>query len=128
MTLPNSIAIMASIAFLLWRCLARYPLRTEEHKVARLNHVNFGAGLSLSLAAFACVLYEFNQEQQPWLLQLGFITWTSTLIYVIWQSRFHRALKIIAYTVVLIAPLLFFFNFKGQPNGGITGFLDKLDT
>ncbi len=118
---------MASIAFVLWRCLARYPLGTEEHKIARLNYVNFAAGLSFSFVAFACVIYEFGQ-QQPWLLKFSFIAWTCTVIYTIWQSQFHRALKITAYSIVLIAPLLFFFNFRGQPHGGISGFLEKLDT
>jgi len=128
MTTPVSIAIMASMTFILWRCLAKFPLHTEEHRTARLNYVNFGMALSFALVAFACLLYQFHQPSQNWLLPLCFVTWSSTVVFVIWQSRFHKALKVVSYAIIIGAPLLFFFYFRGQPNGGITGFLDKLDT
>lgn len=120
--------LLAAMAYVLWHFVGMFPLRSEQHKEANLNYINFGLTLSLGVLLFACLTYMYYPRTELFpttLLQVSYLTWTITVCAILFFSRFPPSIKIVAFTLIIGTGVLHYL-FRGDMKG-VTGFLQKLD-
>ncbi|MCU1268547.1 MAG: mechanosensitive ion channel protein MscS [Acidobacteria bacterium] len=125
---PWHLTFLLAVAYVLWHFVARYPLRSEDHKKADLGYVNFGMAFTLSVLCFACLAYIYYPSTERFpkvLLQVAYVTWTFTTCAILWRSTFPTSIKIIAFPL-LVGTALLHYLYKGELKG-VTGFIEKLD-
>jgi small-conductance mechanosensitive channel len=116
------IIVVVGLAHVLWQGLARHEFQAEGHTRERLGYINFGLGLSLSIFLLRLCLYTFDINTPQWLGRLLFVTWTATVLLILWQSTLPAMMRVFA-TVFVSSTILILFFFSG----GLDGFLARID-